>query len=46
MTRTAPFTFRLDARSGVPVYRQLIDQVQAGIASGNLGSGEQSRISS
>ena len=30
MTRTAPFTFKLDTRSGVPVYRQLIDQVQAG----------------
>ncbi len=41
MTRTAPFTFRLDTRSGVPVYRQLIDQVQAGIASGNLASGDQ-----
>jgi DNA-binding transcriptional regulator YhcF (GntR family) len=41
MTRTAPFTFKLDTRSGVPVYRQLIDQVQAGIASGNLASGEQ-----
>src|ERR1700704_1706879 len=41
MTRTASFAFRLDARSGVPVYRQLIDQVQAGIASGNLASGEQ-----
>ena len=41
MTRTAPFAFRLDARSGVPVYRQLIDQVQAGIASGNLVSGNQ-----
>ena len=41
MTRTAHFTFRLDARSGVPVYRQLIDQVQAGIASGSLASGDQ-----
>jgi len=41
MTRAAPFTFRLDPRSGVPVYRQLIDQVQAGIASGNLASGDQ-----
>lgn len=41
MTRTAPFTFRLDTHSGVPVYRQLIDQVQAGIASGNLASGDQ-----
>ena len=41
MTSTGPFTFRLDTRSGVPVYRQLIDQVQAGIASGKLVSGEQ-----
>src|SRR6202158_5770474 len=41
MTRTAPFTFKLDTRSGVPVYRQIIDQVQAGIASGNLASGDQ-----
>src|SRR5512144_1504317 len=41
MTRTAPFTLKLNPRSGVPVYRQLIDQVQAGIASGNLASGEQ-----
>lgn len=41
MTRSATFTFRLDTRSGVPVYRQIIDQVQAGIASGNLISGEQ-----
>ncbi len=36
-----PFAFRLDAHSGVPVYRQLIDQVQAGIASGTLNAGEQ-----
>jgi GntR family transcriptional regulator len=41
MTRTASFIFRLNTRSGVPVYRQLIDQVQAGIASGNLASGDQ-----
>ena len=41
MTRTATFEFRLDTHSGVPVYRQLIDQVQAGIASGNLVSGDQ-----
>ena len=37
----APFSFRLDTESGVPVYRQLIDQVQGGIASGALGSGNQ-----
>jgi len=36
-----PFAFRLDGHSGVPVYRQLIDQVQAGIAAGVLKSGEQ-----
>ena len=41
MTRTALFTFRRDTQSGVPVYRQLIDQLQAGIASGNLASGDQ-----
>jgi GntR family transcriptional regulator len=35
------FRFRLDNSSGVPVYRQLIDQVQAGIATGVLGLGYQ-----
>jgi GntR family transcriptional regulator len=40
-TTRAPFQFRLDAHSGVPVYRQLIDQVQAGIASGSLAPGDQ-----
>lgn len=35
------FAFRLDAHSGVPVYRQLIDQVQAAIASGILNTGDQ-----
>jgi GntR family transcriptional regulator len=38
---TATFAFRLDAHSGVPVYRQLIDQVQAAIASGVLATGDQ-----
>jgi GntR family transcriptional regulator len=38
---TAGFRFRLDLRSGVPVYRQLIDQVKAGMASGTLASGDQ-----
>ena len=36
-----PFQFRLDLRSGVPVYRQLMDQVRAGIASGALATGDQ-----
>jgi GntR family transcriptional regulator len=35
------FQFRLDLRSGVPVYRQIIDQVMAGIAAGALASGHQ-----
>ena len=46
MTRPAspakgPFRFRLDASSGVPVYRQLIDQVQAGLATGTLAPSDQ-----
>src|SRR6202047_5247055 len=41
MTRTAPFRFLLDQRSGVPVYRQLIDQVLGGIASSTLTLGDQ-----
>lgn len=35
------FVFRLDAHSGVPVYRQLIDQVQAAAATGQLRAGDQ-----
>jgi GntR family transcriptional regulator len=35
------FAFRLDPHSGVPVYRQLMDQVQAAIASGLLRIGGQ-----
>jgi len=38
---SAAFGFRLDNRSGVPVYRQLIDQVLVAIASGGLSSGDQ-----
>jgi GntR family transcriptional regulator len=36
-----PFRFTLDLQSGVPVYRQIIDQVQAGVATGALGTGRQ-----
>ncbi|MGD0228122.1 MAG: GntR family transcriptional regulator [Terriglobia bacterium] len=36
-----PFRFTLDSQSGVPVYRQIIDQVQGGIATGALGPGHQ-----
>jgi len=35
------FEFRLDLQSGVPVYRQLIDQVMGGIAAGTLAGGRQ-----
>jgi len=37
----AAFAFRLDTHSGVPVYRQLIDQVQAAVAAGVLAAGDQ-----
>jgi len=40
-TGAAPFQFALDLHSGVPVYRQIIDQVRAGVASGALGAGDQ-----
>lgn len=36
-----PFGFRLDHSSGVPVYRQLMDQVQGAVASGRLKPGDQ-----
>jgi len=36
-----PFAFRLDMHSGVPLYRQLIDQVQAAIAMDVLVPGDQ-----
>jgi GntR family transcriptional regulator len=35
------FAFRLDPHSGVPVYRQLIDQVQAAIATRALRASDQ-----
>ena len=34
-------TFHLDHRSGVPFYRQIIDQILGGIATGSLQVGEQ-----
>ena len=33
--------FVLDPKSGTPFYRQIIDQIMFGIASGNLKAGEQ-----
>jgi GntR family transcriptional regulator len=35
------FHFSLDLHSGVPVYRQLIDQVRGGMALGSLTAGDQ-----
>jgi GntR family transcriptional regulator len=35
------FRLQLDLHSGVPVYRQVIDQVRGGIASGMLAAGDQ-----
>jgi GntR family transcriptional regulator len=34
-------TFKLDPKAGTPFYRQIIDQIKFGIASGNLKIGEQ-----
>ncbi len=36
-----PSQFSLDLQSGVPVYRQIIDQVVGGIAAGSLTRGDQ-----
>ena len=35
------FQLKLDLHSGVPVYRQIIDQVRGGMAAGTLGAGDQ-----
>jgi GntR family transcriptional regulator len=34
-------TFQLNSRSGVPIYRQIQDQIRYGIAAGFLNAGEQ-----
>ena len=39
--RRPTFRFRLDENSGVPVYRQIMDQVRGGIALGALRPGDQ-----
>ncbi len=36
-----PFQLALDLHSGVPVYRQIVDQVRGGLASGSLTEGDQ-----
>src|ERR1041384_197583 len=40
-SKKKPKEFRLDLESGVPVYRQIIDQVMGGIAAGTLAAGDQ-----
>ena len=35
------FRFQLDLHTGVPVYRQIIDQARGGLASGALQAGDQ-----
>jgi GntR family transcriptional regulator len=40
-TSRKPFEIELDLRSGVPVYRQIIDQVIGGIAAAVLVAGDQ-----
>src|SRR3979409_2491407 len=40
-SRRPIFRLRLDLHSGVPVYRQIIDQVCGGMASGSLAVGDQ-----
>lgn len=35
------FQLKLDLRTGVPVYRQIIDQVRTGVAAGTLTAGDQ-----
>ena len=40
-TSAQEFGLKLDLRSGVPVYRQIIDQVRGGIAGGTLAAGDQ-----
>jgi DNA-binding transcriptional regulator YhcF (GntR family) len=40
-TQSGGLEFALDLHTGVPVYRQLIDQVRMGIASQSLAAGDQ-----
>src|SRR5215510_5798257 len=41
MSKPVVFRFQLDMRSGVPVYRQIIDQVLVAVASGACKGGDQ-----
>jgi GntR family transcriptional regulator len=35
-----PFAISVDLKSGVPIYRQIIDQVKSAMATGTLGPGD------
>jgi GntR family transcriptional regulator len=39
--RASPYQFRRDMGSGIPAYRQIIDQILGGIACGGLRPGDQ-----
>jgi GntR family transcriptional regulator len=39
-SRNVPFEIKIDLKSGVPIYRQIIDHVKSGIATGAIGSGD------
>src|SRR5579863_835714 len=41
LAKSTSFRIHLDLHSGVPVYRQVIDQVRGGLASGALVAGDQ-----
>src|SRR5580692_4187000 len=41
LVSNSPFRFLLDLHSGVPAYRQVIDQVRGALASGALVAGDQ-----
>jgi GntR family transcriptional regulator len=41
MSHRPRFRFLLDLHSGMPVYRQIMDQVRGGVASGALSAGDQ-----
>jgi GntR family transcriptional regulator len=41
MKTAKAFQFQLDLGSGVPAYRQIIDQIHGAIASGRLATGDQ-----
>ncbi len=41
MTNRSQFTLQLDFHSGLPIYNQIVDQIQQSIAAGTLKPGDQ-----